>query len=89
MPLAVFRGTRPDIPDDIPPNVTELWNTAQDCWRQKPGDRPSFPTILGKLDAFARLENITPFELREPRPMRVIGERSGLLLDCCTEVSDC
>lgn len=59
--------------------MMELWNIAQECWERSSSDRPPFPTLLEKLSAFARLEDVTPFELREPRPMQVIGEEYSLL----------
>jgi hypothetical protein len=30
--------------------------------------------VLGKLNTFASLEAVTPFVLREPKPMQMIGE---------------
>ena len=74
MPLAVLKGTRPGIPEGIPPNLVGLWNIAQECWSQNPWDRPSFPTVLDQLNTFARLEDVAPFALREPKQMQVIGE---------------
>ena len=74
MPLAVSKGTRPVIPDDIPSKMVELWNIAQECWSQNPWDRPSLPPILARLNVFASLEEISPFELRKPKPMQVIGK---------------
>jgi len=75
VPIAVNKGTRPSIPQgNIPPGMMDLWNIAQECWSQHPRDRPSFPTVLEKLDAFARTESITPFASREPRPMQVKGQ---------------
>ncbi|KAF9644232.1 kinase-like protein [Thelephora ganbajun] len=80
VPLAVFRGKRPGIPDRVTPRMMELWKIAQECWSPSPRDRPSFPSILDKLSTFASLEDVTPFELREPKPLRVIGEPPHLLL---------
>ena len=80
VPIAVHKGTRPSIPEGLPPKMVELWDIAQECWSAKPGDRPSFPTILEKLDSFSRMEDVTPFSLREPRPMKVKGEQPRPLI---------
>lgn len=73
VPLAVFKGTRPGIPDDIPSKMMELWGIAQECWSPNPRDRPPFPPVLATLNTFASLEEVTPFELRKPKPMQVVG----------------
>ena len=54
--------------------MAELWNVAQGCWNSHPRDRPSLPTVFGNLDTFASPEAVTPFVLREPRPMCITGE---------------
>jgi len=74
IPIAVQKGTRPGIPEGIPPGIMGLWDIAKKCWSQNPWDRPSFRTVLDDLDAFARVEDVTPFALREPRPMKVKGQ---------------
>lgn len=33
--------------------MIELWNIAEECWSQNPWNRPSFPAVLDKLNAFA------------------------------------
>jgi hypothetical protein len=80
VPLEVIKGTRPGIPTGISSKMMELWNIAQACWSSHPRDRPSLPMVLGKLNTFASLEAVTPFELREPKPMQMIGELSHFLL---------
>lgn len=86
VPIAVNKGTRPSIPEGITLAMMGLWNTAQECWSQNPWDRPSFLTVLDKLDAFARTEDITPFALREPRPMQVKGKQSRFFSNGCAKV---
>lgn len=71
VPGAVISGSRPSIPEQAPSGATELWNLAQECWCQHPRDRPSSPTILDRLDNFVRMEDVTPFASRNPRPMQV------------------
>ena len=56
--------------------MTELWGIAQECWSPNPRDRPLFPLVLAKINTFASLEEIAPFELRKPKPMQVVGESS-------------
>ena len=58
----------------------EVWDIAQKCWSQVPADRPSFQTVLDKLDAFAGMEAVAPFSLREPRPMQVQGVQPSYLV---------
>ena len=70
----MLQGDRPAIPDYISPKMMELWNVAKKCWSANPGDRPQFSHVLAKLTAFASLESVAPFELREPKPMQVVGE---------------
>ena len=72
----MFKGDRPGIPHDISPKMMELWNIAKECWSGNPWDRPQFPRVLAELNAFASLEDVTPFELREPKPMQAVGESS-------------
>ena len=67
--------------------MTEFWNIAEECWSRNPWDRPSFLSILTKLDAFASLEEITPFELRKPKPMHIAGEPSRRFRDCSADAS--
>jgi hypothetical protein len=72
VPIAVQKGTRPSNPGGI---SSDIWNIAEECWRANPWDRPAFPTVLEKLCDLARTEDVTPFTLREPRPMRLKGEK--------------
>lgn len=76
IPMAVHKGARPSMPDGTFPGMTELWNIAQECWSPKPWDRPTFLTVVEKLDTFATMEGVTPFALREPRPMQVKGQQT-------------
>ena len=71
MPVAVHKGTRPSIPDNTPPEMMEVWDIAQECWSGNPWDRPSFQTVVVKLDDLAFKEDIIPSALREPGPMQV------------------
>lgn len=48
--------------------MMEVWSIAQECWSQNPWDRPSFQTVLDKLENLARTDDVTPFVLRELRP---------------------
>jgi len=46
---------RPKIPDECPTNLAEL---IRNCWDNYPDDRPSFTTILEKLDLIIQEEAI-------------------------------
>ena len=67
----------------------ELWSIAQECWSQNPWARPSFPDVLNKLNTFARMEGITPFALREPKQMQVIGEQYSWFLLTAYQIDGC
>lgn len=43
---AAEQGMRPKIPDDCPPEYSEL---MQQCWASSPGERPTFQQILKRL----------------------------------------
>jgi hypothetical protein len=45
--MIVVERARPYIPDDIDPKVKHL---IEDCLKYKPYKRPSFETILSRLD---------------------------------------
>jgi serine/threonine protein kinase len=47
MRMIVFDEAHPDIPDSVPPNVKLL---IEDCLNYRPYKRPSFETILFRLD---------------------------------------
>jgi len=44
---AVCAGERPPIPDDCEPSLRAL---IEDCWTAVPADRPSFKTIISRLE---------------------------------------
>lgn len=83
----MIKGTRPGIPAGISSKMMELWNIAQTCWSSHPRDRPSLPMVLGKLNTFASLEAVTPFVLREPKSMQMIGGYPISFCRSSTEIS--
>jgi Protein tyrosine and serine/threonine kinase len=44
--VAVLSGERPRIPDTMP---VELARLVQDCWQQKPEDRPSIVEVVRRI----------------------------------------
>lgn len=58
--LAVVRGIRPSIPEDIPQKMRHVWSIAQDCWSGNPWDRPTFRTVLQKLNNLAYIKDDDP-----------------------------
>jgi hypothetical protein len=44
----VFSGHKPEVPDDMPRDYRRL---MEDCWAADPAVRPSFRTVLERLES--------------------------------------
>ena len=44
----VFSGHKPDVPADVPAGYNEL---MEECWAKDPAKRPSFKSVLSRLQA--------------------------------------
>jgi hypothetical protein len=55
----VLDGLRPSRPDTIPVDH-DLWRLLQDCWQATPGDRPSIPQIIQRLDSIIGAKSEDP-----------------------------
>lgn len=48
MLFKVFSGHKPDLPADLPADYEAL---MEECWAKDPAKRPSFKSILSRLQA--------------------------------------
>ncbi|GAQ80876.1 Putative serine-threonine/tyrosine-protein kinase catalytic domain containing protein [Klebsormidium nitens] len=48
----LYRGLRPPLPEEAPAGLSAWMSLMQECWREAPKTRPSFATIVKKLETF-------------------------------------
>ncbi|KAJ3285553.1 hypothetical protein HK104_009442 [Borealophlyctis nickersoniae] len=70
----VRSGERPQLPSDIPDDLSKL---VKECWAHEPKQRPSFSSIVERLDSSgsAPVHNDAPYEHSPPH----VGEQIGRL----------
>lgn len=47
--LRVMQGIRPERPSGAPGLTDSMWALMQDCWAQKPNDRPTIDVVSSRL----------------------------------------
>lgn len=46
---SIFRGQRPQMPENLGEAETKAWLVAERCWTTDPADRPSMAEVLNRL----------------------------------------